>query len=189
LCFGEAALLLGFILPGETAVVLGGVLAWEHHVSLVWMMVLVVVCAIVGDTVGYEVGRLFGPFLLSHRPLKGHRGVERTRRFLDRRGPIAVFLGRFTAVFRALIPGIAGMSGLRYRRFLLGNAAGGLIWGVGYTLAGYELGKSYNKALSYGTWVSSAILIAVAVLLISLFVWRRRRERRERLPAPEKLSD
>ena len=60
LCFGEAAVLLGFVLPGETAVVLGGVLASEHHVNLVAMVVLVVVAAVVGDSVGYAVGKRFG---------------------------------------------------------------------------------------------------------------------------------
>ncbi len=124
LCFGEAALFVGFVLPGETAVVLGGVLASEHHVSLSWICTLVVVCAIVGDSVGYEVGRRFGPYLLAHRPLQGHPGVERTREFLQRRGAYAVFVGRFAAVFRALVPGVAGASEVRYRTFLAANAAG-----------------------------------------------------------------
>ncbi|MGP8163385.1 MAG: DedA family protein [Acidimicrobiales bacterium] len=177
LCFGEAALFVGFVLPGETAVVFGGVLASEHHVSLSWMCTLVVLCAIVGDSVGYEVGRRFGPVLLSHRPLKDHRGVERTRDFLQRRGAYAVFVGRFAAVFRALIPGVAGASEVRYRTFLAANAAGGLVWGAAYTLAGYAVGKSYEKVLTWGGRASTAIIIVVAIGLVATYVVHRRRRR------------
>lgn len=177
LCFGEAALLLGFVLPGETAVVFGGILASEHHVALVPLLFLVVGSAILGDTVGYEVGRHLGPFLLRHRPLRDQPAVERTRRFVQRRGSIAVFLGRFTAVFRTLVPGIAGMSGVSYPAFAVANALGGLIWGVGYTLAGYYIGKSI---LSTGSKISTGIVVAAVVLLTGLDLRRRLLERRAR---------
>jgi membrane-associated protein len=177
LCFGEAALFLGFVLPGETAVILGGVLASEHHVSLVGMCLIAVGCAIAGDTAGYEVGRLFGPWLLRHRPLKGHRGVERTRSLIEKRGAVGVFLGRFVAVFRALVPGIAGISGMPYPRFLVANATGGLIWGLGYTFAGFAVGKAYAQVITDGTYVSSSILGLAALALIAFFIWRRRHER------------
>src|SRR5450759_1380721 len=78
LAFAEAALLVGFFLPGETAVVIGGVLAGLHQVNLGLMIVIVVVCAIVGDSVGFEVGKRSGPWLLERRPLKGNAGVTRT---------------------------------------------------------------------------------------------------------------
>src|SRR3974377_385097 len=77
LCFGEAAVMLGFVIPGETAVIIGGVLASRGHVSLPVMVVTVVACAIIGDSVGYEVGRLIGPRILSLRPLrKRAAGIE-----------------------------------------------------------------------------------------------------------------
>jgi len=179
LCFGEAAFLLGFVVPGETAVVLGGVLASEHHVSLPAMVVLVVVAAVVGDTVGYAVGKRFGPALLRHRLLRDRPGVDKAREFLKRRGSAAVFLGRFTAVFRALVPGIAGMSDLPYRRFFVANALGGLIWGVAYTLAGYAVGLSYRRVLSDASTVSTAIIAVVAAALVAWLVRRRVKERRE----------
>lgn len=188
LCFGEAAIFLGFVLPGETAVVLGGVLASMHHVNLVAMIVLVVVTAIIGDTVGYEVGRHLGPVLLKHRPLKGNRGVEASRRLIERRGGPAVFLGRFTALFRAVIPGVAGMSGMRYRTFLAFNALGGLCWGVAYSLGGYFAGKSYEKVLSAAGSASTGILIAAGVAIVGFLVWRRLSDRR-RLDRPPPPSD
>lgn len=179
LCFGEAALLLGFFLPGETAVVFGGVLASEHHVNLVGMVVLVVVAAILGDTVGYEIGKHFGPALLRHRPLRGRPGVDKARRFVARRGSAAVFLGRFTAVFRALVPGIAGMSGVSYPRFVVANAAGGVIWGVAFTFAGYAVGRSYARVLNDASTASTAIIVVVAAAVVGWVVARRLKEHRE----------
>ena len=143
LVFGEAAVLLGFVIPGETAALIGGVLASLHHVNLVLMLVVIVVCAIVGDSVGYEVGKLLGPWLVEHRPLRGHPGVHRGQDLLARRGGPAVFLGRWLALARALVPGLSGMSGMRYRTFLAYNAAGGIVWGTTFVMIGYAAGTSY----------------------------------------------
>lgn len=182
LAFAEAALMVGFFIPGETAVVVGGVLAGLGRVNLELMMGVVVVCAIIGDSVGYEVGRLSGPWFLARRPLKGRPAVQRTLAMLERYGGPAVFLGRFVAFARAIIPGLAGMSGVRYRTFLFYNAMGGLIWGVGYTLLGYVVGVSFSRVLeSVGLW-SLAVVAAVVVVAVSLWAWLRRRERRRTGP-------
>lgn len=179
LCFGEAAFFLGFVLPGEIAVVYGGVLASEHHVSLPWMCVLVVAAAILGDSVGYEVGRHLGPWLLRHWPLRRVKGVAQTREFLRRRGGPAVFLGRFVSVLRALMPGVAGVSELRYRTFLVYNALGGLIWGIGFTIAGYLVGASYEHFLRTlgrtGTYVLGGVVLLVVVAIVVRRLRRRRR--------------
>src|SRR4051812_21941404 len=132
LVFGEAAVFIGFVLPGETAVLLGGFLASQSHLNIAVLCVLVVVAAIMGDSVGYEVGRLFGPRVVRWRLLDRHGShLERARAMLRDRGGPAVFLGRFTAFFRAVMPGLAGLSMMRYRRFLLWNALGGATWGIG----------------------------------------------------------
>jgi membrane-associated protein len=176
--FAEAALMVGFFIPGETAVVIGGVLAGLHQVDLEVMMAVVVVCAIVGDSVGFELGKRAGPWLLDHRPLKGSAAVRRTLQLLERYGGPAVFLGRFLAFARAVIPGLAGMSGLKYRVFLFYNAIGGLIWGVGYTLLGFAVGISFERILSrVGLW-SLVVVGAVVVVAVVVGLWLRRRERR-----------
>jgi membrane protein DedA with SNARE-associated domain len=179
LTFAEAALLVGFFIPGETAVVIGGVLAGLGAVNLEVMMGVVVVCAIVGDSVGFEVGKRAGPYLLERRPLKGNAGVGKALELLERHGGPAVFLGRFVAFARALIPGLAGMSGLRYRVFLFYNALGGLLWGVGYTLLGYVVGISFERILrEVGLWslagVAGVVVVAVAVRIL---LARRARKR------------
>lgn len=178
LCFGEAAIFLGFVLPGEIAVVYGGVLASEHHVALWAMLVLVVVAAILGDTTGYFVGRRFGPSLLALRPLRNRTSVARTREFLRRRGGPAVFLGRFVSVFRALMPGMAGVSELRYRTFLVFNVLGGLVWGVTYTLVGYLAGASYERALHTIGSAATGVVVAVVVVVLAVGLWRHLHERR-----------
>lgn len=178
LVFAEAALFFGFVFPGETAVVVGGVLAAQGRVALVWLLVVIVVAAVVGDSAGYEIGRRLGPRLLNVRVLRRHRvGVEKAQGLIRRRGAVAVFLGRFLALLRALMPALAGSSNLPYRRFLVFNAAGGIVWGVGFTLVGYLAGAAYKK-VEHLIGTGSAIAVA-AVVVIGVIVWTIRRRRRE----------
>jgi membrane protein DedA with SNARE-associated domain len=179
LVFAEAAVLLGFVIPGETAALIGGALASLHHVDLVIILVVIIACAIAGDSVGYEVGKHLGPWLLEHRPLRGHAGVRRGQELLARFGGPAVFLGRWVALARALVPGLAGMSGMRYRTFLLFNALGGIVWGTTFVLIGYAAGQSYAAvAKTVGTY--SLIIVGAVVAAVVVYVLiRRRRERRE----------
>lgn len=178
LVFGEAAVFLGFVLPGETAVLLAGFLASTGRVSVVLLGIVVVLCAIVGDSVGYEVGKRFGPRLMRTRLLQRHESrVAGARRFLDGRGASAIFIGRFTAFLRAITPGLAGLSGMRYRRFLVYNAAGGIVWGVGCVLAGYLAGSSYKTVAHY---MGQGGAVAAAVLVVGALVyWRVRRHRHD----------
>ncbi|SES16301.1 membrane protein DedA, SNARE-associated domain [Pedococcus cremeus] len=175
--FAEDALFVGFVLPGETAALLGGVAAHRGHVPLVAVMAVVVVAAIVGDTVGYEVGKRLGPRLLGLRIFDKRRDrLDGAQNFLARRGGSAVLLGRWVAFFRAVMPALAGASRMPYRTFLTWNATGGLLWGTAVVLAGYLAGASYAR-------VEQAIgrdgaLVALAIALLGLLVWRIRRHRR-----------
>ena len=178
LVFGEAAVFIGFVLPGETAVVLGGFLASRHELEIVTLCVLVFVAAVVGDTVGYEVGKHFGPRLMRLKIFARHQErMDSASDMLRRRGGPAVFLGRFTAFFRAVMPGLAGLSQMPYRTFLPWNALGGLIWGVGFSLVGYFAGESYEKVASE---IGRGTAIVIALLVIgALVVWHFRRRRAE----------
>jgi membrane-associated protein len=181
LVFCEDALFFGFVLPGETAAVLGGVVAGQGRVSVYWMAVVVVLAAVAGDSVGYEIGRRYGTRILDTRALRGHRDrIDRAEELIRRRGPAAVFLGRFIAFFRALMPALAGISRMRYRTFLLFNALGGLIWGVGFTLLGYFAGSAYQKVEKTA---GTAVAVTVAVVVVAaVVVWHVRRRRREDEP-------
>ncbi len=178
LVFGEAALFIGFVLPGETAVIVGGFIASQGHVNVVVLCCVVVAAAIIGDSVGYFVGVRYGRRLVELRILRRRRvAIDRALAGLERRGATYVFLGRFTALFRAIVPGLAGTSAMHYRTFFVANAAGGLVWGVTYTLLGYFAGNAYTKVEHY----SSIVAICVAVLVVGLAVaWSIRGRRRER---------
>jgi membrane-associated protein len=178
LAFAEAALLVGFVLPGETAVLLGGVLAFQHQVSLSLIAVVAVVAAISGDSVGYEVGRHFGTRLLKTRLFARHQqGLEKGQQALRDNGGRAVFLARFTAFLRAVMPGLAGTARMPYRRFLAFNAAGGLVWALGFTLLGYAAGASYKRIEKIAGNVSLIILAVVVLAAVFLMIRHRRRER------------
>jgi len=114
LVFSEAGLFIGFVLPGETAVLVAGVVASKGHVNVVTLCVVVVLAAIAGDSLGYEVGRRYGERLLTLPIIRGRKaGVERALEGLRRRGPIYVFVGRFTAFLRAIMPALAVSAVLR----------------------------------------------------------------------------
>jgi membrane protein DedA with SNARE-associated domain len=188
LVFAEDALFVGFVLPGETAAVLGGVAASRGNVSVTLMCLVVVAAAIVGDSVGYEIGARYGTRLLSLRVLRRRAAsIDGARATLARRGGPAVFLGRFVAFLRAVMPFLAGTAHMRYRRFLAYNAAGGLVWGVGCVLLGYLAGNSYT--VIERTFGQAAALIAAALVVIGLIAWSIRRRRRERSATPHTDPD
>jgi membrane-associated protein len=179
LVFAEDALFIGFLIPGETAAIIGGVIASRGHVQL-WLIALIVVAAaIVGDTVGYEVGRHLGPRLLNLKVFNKRRArLDDAQNFLRRRGGAAIFLGRFVAFFRAVMPALAGTARMRYLKFLAFNAAGGLTWGVGFTLLGYLASNSYQRvAKTAGT---TAAIVVAAIVLVAVVIWRIRKHRAEK---------
>jgi membrane-associated protein len=179
LVFLEDALFVGFVLPGETAVVLGGVLASQGKVSVWVLAIVVVVAAILGDSVGYEIGRKFGQPILNVKPLQRHRErVGAAQDLIRRRGPWAVFLGRFIAFFRAMMPALAGVSRMHYTTFLRFNALGGLVWGTGFVLLGYFAGSAY-KRIEREVGTAAAIVVALVVIAAAV-VWHFRRRRAER---------
>jgi membrane-associated protein len=187
LVFAEDALFVGFVIPGETAAILGGVAASRQQVSVVAMCAVVVLAAIVGDSVGYEIGARYGARLLSLRILRRRKDrIDAARVTLARRGGPAVVGGRFVAFLRAVMPFLAGASHMRYRRFLAYNAAGGLVWGTGSVLLGYLAGNSYTT-LEH-TFGRATAIIAAALVVAGLVVWSFRRHNRQPATQPEDVS-
>ncbi|MFZ1062185.1 MAG: DedA family protein [Acidimicrobiales bacterium] len=177
LVFGEAALFIGFVLPGETSVIVAGVVASQGRVNIVALCVLVVVAAILGDTVGYFVGQRWGSRLLEVRLVQRRRDdVDRAIEGLRQRGPLYVFLGRFTAFLRAVMPGLAGLSRMQYRRFLVANAAGAVAWGVAYSLLGYFAGSALTKVERFANWFGVAVLVVLVAVIVTIYLVRRRRD-------------
>ena len=179
LVFGEAALFIGFVLPGETAVIVAGVVASQGRVNVVVVCLLVVLAAILGDSIGYVVGLRYGEKLMTLPIIRSRRvALERALVGLRKRGPIYVFIGRFTAFLRAVMPGLAGMSKMHYRRFLIANALGGIIWGISFTLLGYFAGSALTKIEKYASWVGLGVLFAMIAFFVAFHFVKRAREKK-----------
>ncbi|GAC1410619.1 MAG: hypothetical protein NVSMB57_04530 [Actinomycetota bacterium] len=170
----EASIFLGFIFPGEIAVLLGGVLAYQGRVSLLGAMAAAIAGAIIGDSVGYEVGRHAGAKLLDG-PLRRFikpKHKEKATAFLRKHGGKAVLLGRFTAALRVLVPGMAGIAEIPYRTFLLYNVIGGVLWASSFTLLGYVVGNGYTKVQHYAGRASVVLLSLVVSIGIIVLIAR-----------------
>lgn len=168
----EAAAFLGLIVPGESLVLLGGFLASRGLLDPYDLVFVVAVGAIIGDSIGYELGRHLGrPWLIRYGRWIGLRPahLERVDDFFARHGGKTIFLGRFIGFLRALAPFVAGSSRMRYRQFLPYNVAGGILWSITFVLLGYFLGASWHVA---ERWIGHAsVIVGGALLLVIALVW------------------
>jgi len=169
----EASAFVGVVLPGEIGVILGGVLANQHKLALAAVLAAAILGAVLGDSVGYWVGKRYGEALLSKIPdrLLKPEHVTRAKETIGDLGGKAVFVGRFTAALRALVPGMAGMSRLHYGRFLAWNVLGGVLWATAFVVLGYLAGSQYQRLEHYANLIGLALLVAV----VAFVVIRRRR--------------
>jgi len=182
---------MGVPSPGETALVLAAVLASQGKLEIGLVILIGVCSAIVGDNIGYLLGRHLGRDVLEAKgPFYEHRlEIIRTGdRFFDKHGPKAVFLARWIALVRFAAAWLAGINHMRFREFFFWNALGGITWGVTYGLIGYFLGSAAADAIStFGVYAFGGLLV---VFLIWFFfhVRKRRREREERQAVRRELS-
>jgi membrane-associated protein len=169
--FLETGAFVGLLVPGETAVVVGGVVAERGGVELVPLVGMVWVAAATGDLASFLLGRRLGrPFLESHGPrfqLTPER-LERVDRFYERHGGKAVLLGRFTGLVRAVSPFVAGASGLELRRFVVWSAAGALLWATTFTLVGYGFSESFAESGETAARIGAAAALAAAAGFIAV---------------------
>ena len=161
--FAETGLMVGFFLPGDSLLVTAGVFAAQGQLNLWLLMGVLVVAAIVGDTVGYWIGHKAGPALF-RRPkslLFNPKHLRRAHDFYEKYGGQTIILARFMPVVRTFAPVVAGMGGMDYRRFLSFNVFGGFLWVVSMTLIGYFLG--------HFAWVRKNIeLVILIVVFLSI---------------------
>ena len=165
---------LGIPLPGEIVLVSASLLSSQSDaVSPVWVGACAVAGAVVGDSIGYLIGKRGGPrlFAWAGRRFPKHFGpatIGKARSMFERRGMWAVFFGRFIALLRILSGPLAGSLHMHYGRFLAANAAGGLVWAGGTTVLVYYLGTVAEKWLSRFSWFGllAAVLVGVVVTLV-----------------------
>jgi len=185
LAFSETALFLDLLIPGEAGMVVAGAAAARAGASLPTMILAAAAGAIAGDTVSYLIGRRWGMALIQRWEPVRRRLEPRTERahdFFERHGGAAVFFGRFVGVVRGVIPAVAGMAEMPYRRFLAWNVVASLAWTAAVISAGYLLGRNVEKVVSR---VGLAITLVVVVAVVTVW-WYRRHRRRAELRAREK---
>jgi membrane protein DedA with SNARE-associated domain len=173
----------GVPLPGETALIAAALLAQpsqEHHFSIVAVIAVAAIAAIIGDNIGYALGRYGGRELLDRwGPIARYaeRSLPAAERYFVRHGGKSVFFGRFIAVLRVTVAWLAGITRMPWWRFFAYNAAGGILWATSIGLLAYYLGRAAADAVStYGLY--AAVVIAV-LGVVAFFVHRRWRRRRE----------
>ncbi|MFD7279669.1 DedA family protein [Streptomyces sp. NPDC059862] len=182
--FAESGLLIGFFLPGDSLLFTAGLLITSNQLDFpLWAaIVLICIAAILGDQAGYMFGKKVGPSLFT-RPdsrLFKQENVTKAHEFFEKYGPKSLVLARFVPIVRTFTPIIAGVSGMRYRSFLIFNVVGGILWGAGVTLLGAWLGnidfvKSNIEAILI-------LIVFVSVLPIIIEFWRARSKNKKNPP-------
>jgi membrane protein DedA with SNARE-associated domain len=168
----------GLWLPGETALIAAGVYASKGHLSIGGVVAVAAAAAILGDNIGYWLGREGGRRLLYRYALLqrfADRVLPPAERFFERHGGKAVFLARFFGGVRVTGAWMAGITRMTWWRFLFWNAAGGIVWAVAIGLLAFYAGKAAADALArYGVYAAIGGVILLLVALVVLHVWRRR---------------
>ncbi|TCP55070.1 membrane protein DedA with SNARE-associated domain [Tamaricihabitans halophyticus] len=180
LVFGECTIGLGFIAPGETALFIAGTTANSVPRFLI-MWLVTSLCATAGYSVGYAIGKYFGPKLRQTKLVRKHgaQGWDKATDFLRRRGALAVVFAIFLPVLRTLVPAAAGASGLAFRKFLPAVLVGTTVWSalhIGIGSAAGEAAKWIEDAIGRVSWI---LLGAVAVAALIWYLVKRKRAKRE----------
>jgi len=191
--FAETGLLIGFFLPGDSLLITTGVLIQRGQFQIagenrLWFMIpLLIIAAIVGDAVGYQIGKRAGPRLFTREDSRwlNKKHLERAKAFYEKHGGKTIVIARFLAFARTFAPTVAGAAEMPYRKFALYNVTGGVAWIVSMLLLGYGVGEALPnvEAVIFG-------LVAVVILLTTApaiwHFWReRQRSRRGAAAEPE----
>lgn len=173
--FAETGLLIGFFLPGDSLLFTVGVVAGAGDLNVGLIIAVLIVAAIVGDAVGFQLGRATGPSIFNRPDSKLFKQeyLRKTQAFYDKHGGKTIIYARFVPIVRTFAPFIAGVANMSYSRFLAFNVFGGIGWVILMIMSGYYLG---NVPLIRQHFEKVVILIVViSVLPVLLEVWKSRR--------------
>jgi membrane-associated protein len=177
--FAESGLLVGLFLPGDTLLIAAGILASQGHLNILGVLLVTIVAAIVGDSVGYAFGKKIGPrlFTRSNSRWFSQDRITEAHRFFEKYGAQSIILARFVPVARTFVPVIAGTSALSYKKFVAYNVIGGLLWAIIVILLGYTLGRVIPNIDTY--ILPTVIVVSVVSLLPAIMHLRNHRTRKE----------
>jgi membrane protein DedA with SNARE-associated domain len=176
----ETSILVGLIVPGDTIVLVSST-AIDSPAQYIGTLVAVVLGALTGESIGFALGRFFGPKIrdsrLGHRI--GIRNWHRAENYVDRRGGVAVFVSRFLPVLHSLVPVTVGMSTMSYRRFIAWTAPACAIWATAYVTVGWVVAGSFRALQEQLHFAGYLFVAAVAVFAIGVLLVKKLIERRE----------
>lgn len=191
--FAETGLLIGFILPGDTLLVISGLLTNTNHIFGVdiWIVALCIsLGAFLGGELGYYIGKKTGPAIFERKDsgLFSKENVDKTMYFFDKYGPWAVVVARFVPIVRTFAPVAAGVGKMSYARYSLYNVLGALLWGFSLTFLGFAVG--------YVPWIADLVVEYIDLILLAIVVgsigiilvhyfWQRHKVQREHAVAAE----
>ena len=179
--FSEVGLLLGFILPGDTLLIAAGIFAHEGKIALVPLILVIMIAAILGDSLSYYWGRKLGPqvFKKEDSILFNKDHVTKAEKFYEKFGAKALLVTHFLPIVRAFMPMMAGVAKMPYRRFLTFNIAGDILWAISVTLAGYYIGSRIPNIDNYILLLVFAAVFFSAAPTIFHYVRLRLKHRKQ----------
>ena len=177
--FSETGLLFGFVFPGDSLLLAGGLLASQGKFNIVWLIAVVIIASIAGYESGYYIGKKSGPRVFKRQDglLFRHEYIERTQKFFKNHGGKTILLARFVPYVRTFVSVVAGVGGMDKRLYSIYNVLGGILWAGGLTLLSFWLGSNIPNFDKYilVTLVICFILFH-AVLFWHLFHDKKRRQ-------------
>ena len=182
--FAETGLMVGFFLPGDSLLVTAGIYCTSANpqqtplLNIVWLNLVVIVAAIVGDTLGYWIGAKAGPKIFSREKslFFSRKHLLRTKEFYERHGGKTIIIARFVPIIRTFAPVVAGVGNMSYRRFISFNVFGGIGWSLSMTLLGFTLGQIYPPITKQ---IDKVIIVIIAVSLMPMVIsWLANRKKK-----------
>ncbi|MBP6005343.1 VTT domain-containing protein [Candidatus Saccharibacteria bacterium] len=167
--FAESGLLIGFMLPGDSLLFTAGFLASQGFFNIFFLSIATFIGAVAGDSVGYSFGKRVGPKIFERKDSMVFKQshLEKAQGFYDKHGGKAIIIARFMPIIRTFAPILAGVSGMHYRRFLIFNLVGAILWAIGITWLGFILGSTIPQAEDY--LLPTTILIIIISVLPSIY--------------------
>lgn len=189
-CWTEAAFFLGFVTPGELAVVTGGILAARGQVEFDTLIIVVTCATVAGNATGFFLGRRYGEKVLDWRPLQRFLGgaIQKAKDFMLRRGEWAIVVGRVSTPTRVMTPFLAGASGLSYRRFVALDVFASLMWAACFLTLGYVLGESWDVIKEISGRAATLVLILFVSALVIRWAAARVAAHQQRVKAAFRLA-
>ena len=167
--FAESGLLIGFFLPGDSLLFTAGILASQQFLNIFVLIIFAFIGAVIGDNVGYSIGRRTGPMIFNKPESFWFRPdhLEKAHSFFDKHGAKALILARFLPLVRTFVPVVAGVGRMKYKTFLNYNIIGGGLWTIGVSLAGYYLGKLVPNI---DTYILPIIILIIVVSFLPTII-------------------